>query len=148
MDLRVEFHPVSAADGADALPATLLAACAPVLAAAADNTPGPVLILAMDAGQARTLDQWLWQGDDFIAHCLADDPDQEVAQVVIAAPGQAAPARPCLVNLRAQAVDPAASPGCRQVIELIPADAAGRQAARQRWRAYQQYGLKPVMVER
>ena len=141
---RVEFHPLSAAqDGADGLATALRAVCAPLLADAE-----PIAILAMDAGQARTLDQALWQGHDFIAHCLADDPDHEVAQVVIAAPGQAVPARPCLVNLRAEAIDPATRSGCRQVIELIPLDQAGRQAARQRWRAYQQDGIKPVMVER
>ena len=90
----------------------------------------------------------MWQGDGFLAHCLADDPDHEVAQAVIAAPGQAMPPRPCLVNLRTQAVDPAASPGCQRLIEVIPGDAAGKQAARERWRAYLQYGLKPVMIDR
>lgn len=142
MALRVEFHPV-AGDGGDATADALLAACAPALSGAE-----PVLVLALDAGQARTLDSRLWQGADFLPHCLADDPDHEVAALVIAAPGQSPAPRPWLVNLRTTAVEPDARPGCRRLIELIPVDEAGKQAARQRWRAYQQQGLKPVLVER
>ncbi len=102
-----------------------------------------LLIRAIDAGQARTLDEALWQLADFVPHCLADDLDQAAAWVVIAAPGQREPARDCVINLRADIV---IAPQVQRIVELIPADDNGKQAARSRWRAYQTRGLKPELV--
>lgn len=102
-----------------------------------------LLIRAVDAGQARTLDEALWQLADFLPHCLADDVDQAAAWVVIAAPGQREPARDCVINLRADIV---IAPQVRRILELIPADDSGKQAARSRWRAYLSRGLKPALA--
>ncbi len=102
-----------------------------------------LLIRAIDAGQARTLDEALWQIADFLPHCLADDVDQAAAWVVIAAPGQREPARDCVINLRADIV---IAPQVQRIVELIPADDSGKQAARSRWRAYQSRGLKPELI--
>jgi DNA polymerase-3 subunit chi len=137
--IRVDFYDGSARYPDDPL------ALALVLAVKASRLGEPVLMLAADDDQARTLDARLWQvgATEFVAHALADDPDAEVASVVIAAPASAVPERAVVINLRPVAV---ASP-CRRIVELIPSDEAGRVAARSRWRDYQARGLKPARID-
>lgn len=128
--IRVEFH-----DGADPVDS------AAALIAAAVGDGGGGLVLAADLVQARALDARLWDLGEtvFLPHALSDDPHAGAASVLIAAPGQPMPARPVVLNLRAEPVDLA----CAHLIELIPTDEAGKVAARARWRAYQARGLKP-----
>lgn len=111
----------------------------------ASKTAQPALILAADAEQARRIDAGLWAiaEDVFVPHALADDPDREAAVVLIAMPGQGEFHRPVIVNLREQAVEV----DCERLVELIPVDEAGKQAARARWRAYQARGLKPAKID-
>lgn len=135
VDATVQFRAL--ADGADLMAAVSQLASA--LAAGGER----LLVRTLDAGQARTLDDALWQVEAFIPHCLADDADQAAAWVVIAAPGQREPARTCVINLRADIV---IAPQVAQIVELIPPDEAGKQAARSRWRAYQSRGLKPELL--
>lgn len=129
-DTRVEFH-----DGAD------LVDSAAVLIAAAVGEDRSGLVLAADLAQARALDARLWDVSEagFLPHALSDDQHAAAARVLIAAPGQPMPARSVILNLRAEPVDLA----CAHLIELVPGDAAGKVAARARWRAYQARGLKP-----
>ncbi|MFB9067208.1 DNA polymerase III subunit chi [Pseudofulvimonas gallinarii] len=127
---RVEFH-----EGADAVTTAV------DLVAAVAAEGGDALVLAADPAQAQALDGRLWDvgADVFVPHALADDPDVAAARVVVAAPGH--PVAPCTVvlNLRQDAVEVP----CSRIIELIPADEAGKAAARARWRSYQARGLKP-----
>ncbi len=133
--VSVRFHVLG--EGAD------IAGRAVALAGQLATAGERLLIRAVDAGQARTLDEALWQREDFLPHCLADDVDQAVAWVVIAAPGQREPVRHCVLNLRADIVIAAQA---QRILELIPSDDSGKQAARSRWRAYQSRGIMPELV--
>lgn len=135
---RVDFHEGGARYAADPLAQVLS------LTVKAVEDGQRVLILAVDAAQARVLDERLWavEGGTFIAHALADDPDRDAATVVVAAPDHDVEARSLVINLRSGVVDIA----CPRIIELIPADEDGKGVARDRWRAYQARGIKPGKI--
>lgn len=90
-----------------------------------------------DEAQARALDDALWsfRAGSFVPHHLSGSHGE--APVWIGWPG-AAPAAPAevLVNLGAD-VDGA---GYSRIAELVPADPAGRAAARSRYRQYRERG--------
>lgn len=136
---RVDFY-----DGSARYPDDPLAVAA-TLTAKASQSGAAALVLATDAGQARALDERLWDMGEtiFVPHALADDPDAAVAVVLIASPGQPAPSRPVVINLRP---DPVAF-DCQRVVEIIPNDEPGRVVARDRWRAYLARGLKPSRID-
>jgi DNA polymerase-3 subunit chi len=136
---RVDFYDGSARYPDDPLAVAL------ALAVKASRLGEPVLVLAADDEQARTLDARLWDvgAGEFIAHALADDADAGAATVVIASPGMPDPSRPVVINLRAQAV----AGSCQRIAEVIPPDEAGRVAARARWRDYQARGLTPARID-
>lgn len=103
-----------------------------------------IRICATDVAQARRLDALLWEIDEaaFLPHALADDPDADAAPVVIAWPEQDDVRRALTINLREAIV----SLDGERIIELIPQSEAGKQAARERWRAYRTCGIEPVKV--
>ena len=98
------------------------------------------LVLARDAAQAEAIDDLLWAFDDdaYVPHQVAgQDDEDELAPVLIAAPGTDAPLRPLLINLRDEAPDGAFD----RVLEVVPADPAARAPLRERWKHYQALGF-------
>ncbi len=100
----------------------------------------PLVVLARDAAQAESLDDWLWAYDEdaFIPHQIAGQPDDAEVPVLIAPPGIDTPQRPLAINLRSDVPDDA----YERVLEVVPADPAERRGSRQRWRAYEQLGAE------
>ena len=135
---RVEFHDIAALGG-DLRSAVI------ALVRARHAAGERALVLAASAVQAREIDAWLWDaGDDvFLPHAVGSA-DAAHVPIAIAAPGDAVPLQACVLNLRDDAVTPGAVDATGLVLELIPVDDAGRQAARQRWRAYTAAGTTPV----
>ncbi|ART80859.1 DNA polymerase III subunit chi [Oceanisphaera avium] len=99
-----------------------------------------VFIHAQDKQQAEALDEALWQqpSDSFIAHNLQGEGPPQGAQVVIGwqAPKQG---RAVLINLAPSAPDFARR--FKQLVDIVPVDDAGKQAARERFKAYRQAGF-------
>ncbi|WP_251863786.1 DNA polymerase III subunit chi [Achromobacter sp. Marseille-Q4962] len=111
-----------------------------------------LLVYCSDGSRLATFDRMLWAFDDtsFVPHVLANDPLAPDTPVVLtaadpqqaaakAAPGDAP--RPWLLNL-----DDGCPPGFdafERVLEIVSDDHDDRQAARQRWRAYQGAGHVP-----
>ncbi len=98
------------------------------------------LVLARDAAQAEAIDDLLWAFDDdaYIPHQVAgQDDEDELAPVLIAAPGTDVPLRPLLINLR----DAAPEGAFDRVLEVVPADPAARDPLRARWKHYQARGF-------
>ena len=98
------------------------------------------LVLARDAAQAEAIDDLLWAFDDdaYVPHQVAgQDDEDELAPVLIAAPGTDAPLRPLLINLR----DEAPAGDFDRVLEVVPADPAARAPLRERWKHYQSRGF-------
>ena len=98
------------------------------------------LVLARDAAQAEAIDDLLWAFDDdaYVPHQVAgQDDEDELAPVLIAAPGTDAPLRPLLINRR----DEAPAGDFDRVLEVVPADPAARAPLRERWKHYQSRGF-------
>lgn len=100
-------------------------------------------IRAASRADALQLDELLWTFRDisFIPHRLADEAGETTATVIIEWEGaQSSDTGDVLINLKAAM--PAEAGRFNRIIELIPADAAGRQAARERFRLYREQGLE------
>lgn len=99
-------------------------------------------VRAASRAEALQLDDLLWTFRDisFIPHRLADAAGDATAPVTIEWEGAESDAGDVLVNLTAAM--PAEAGRFNRIIELIPADAAGRQAARERYRLYREQGLE------
>ena len=99
-----------------------------------------VFIYTQDQTQAEALDEQLWQqpADSFVAHNLLGEGPRQGSPVIISwqSPQQK---RPILINLAAQA--PAFAGRFNQVIDFVPADDAGKQQARERFKIYRQAGV-------
>ncbi|MGO1247257.1 MAG: DNA polymerase III subunit chi [Oceanisphaera sp.] len=99
-----------------------------------------VFIYAQHQAQAQALDEALWQqpADAFIAHNLQGEGPRQGAQVII---GWQPPqhGRAILLNLAPLAPDFARR--FKQLVDFVPADDAGKQAARERFKAYRQSGF-------
>ena len=98
------------------------------------------LVLARDAAQAEAIDDLLWAFDEdaYVPHQVAgQDDEDELAPVLIAAPGTDAALRPLLINLRDDAPDGTFD----RVLEVVPADPAARGPLRERWKHYQSRGF-------
>ncbi|MBO1519312.1 DNA polymerase III subunit chi [Oceanisphaera pacifica] len=99
-----------------------------------------VFIYAQDQAQAEMLDEAFWQqpADGFIAHNLQGEGPLQGAQVII---GWQTPqsGRAVLINLAPLAPDFARR--FKQLVDFVPADDAGKQAARERFKAYRQAGF-------
>lgn len=98
-------------------------------------------IRAASRAEALQLDELLWTFRDisFIPHRLADEAGETTATVTIEWEGaQSSDAGDVLVNLTAAM--PAEAGRFNRIIELVPADTAGRRAARERFRLYREQG--------
>ena len=99
-----------------------------------------VFIHAQHQAQAEALDEALWQqpNDGFIAHNLQGEGPPQGAQVVI---GWQPPknGRAVLINLALTAPDFARR--FKQLVDFVPADDAGKQQARERFKVYRQAGF-------
>lgn len=99
-----------------------------------------VFIHAQDKAQAEAIDEALWQqtADSFIAHNLQGEGPRQGAQVIIGwQPPQSG--RAVLLNLASLAPDFARR--FSQLVDFVPADEAGKQAARERFKVYRQAGF-------
>jgi DNA polymerase III subunit chi len=109
-------------------------------------------VVTGDSGDMARLDPMLWTFDpaEFIPHARARSGVSiapELARTPIwlvdagaAIPQSTAPAAQVLVNLGATVIADVAR--FERVVEIVSTDSADRQAARQRWRAYEQAGLR------
>src|SRR5690606_39016978 len=104
-----------------------------------------LVVYCANGSRLSAFDRLLWAFDDtsFIPHVLASDPLAASTPVILTA-APPVTARPdadgesWLMNL-----DDDCPPGYEafdRVLEIVSADAADRQAARQRWRVYQSAG--------
>ncbi len=112
---------------------------------------GARLLVLADAPLATALDQQLWTlaGTEFVPHCSAHAGAALCARspIVISSADAADPASTAdvLVNLRDHL--PAGFERFARVIEVITADAAVRQAARERWKQYKAAGFEPQHLD-
>ncbi|CUI67218.1 DNA polymerase III subunit chi [Achromobacter xylosoxidans] len=111
-----------------------------------------LVVYCKEGSRLAAFDRMLWAFDDtsFVPHVLANDPLAAETPVVLTAgdPWQAAQAavadgqpQPWLLNL-----DDACPPGFdafERLLEIVSDDPDDKQAARQRWRAYQGAGHTP-----
>jgi DNA polymerase-3 subunit chi len=96
---------------------------------------------------AAALDQLLWTmaAVEFIPHCLdSDTPLVKGASPILINPGAVDTgfAADVLLNLKDQL--PAGFERFARVIEVVTADEADREGARERWRGYKVAGLAPL----
>jgi DNA polymerase III subunit chi len=101
-----------------------------------------LLIYAPEAEVAERIDRllWTWPAVSFVPHCAPHDPLAPHTPVLIAADAQTPPECPLLLNLAA---------GCpphferfERLLEVVSGDEAERQAARTRYRYYQERGYR------
>ncbi|MFY3138633.1 DNA polymerase III subunit chi [Achromobacter xylosoxidans] len=111
-----------------------------------------LVVYCKEGSRLTAFDRMLWAFDDtsFVPHVLANDPLAAETPVILTAgdPWQAAQAavadgqpQPWLLNL-----DDACPPGFdafERLLEIVSDDPDDKQAARQRWRAYQGAGHTP-----
>lgn len=111
-----------------------------------------LVVYCKEGSRLAAFDRMLWAFDDtsFVPHVLANDPLAAETPVILTAgdPWQAAQAavadgqpQPWLLNL-----DDACPPGFdafERLLEIVSDDPDDKQAARQRWRAYQGAGHTP-----
>ncbi|MFM2480290.1 DNA polymerase III subunit chi [Celerinatantimonas sp. YJH-8] len=101
-----------------------------------------VFVLAEDQLQAEAIDELLWQmdPDEFIAHNLVGEGPRGGAPVEIGwQPSMNR--RTTLIHLQ-QAVAPNLQ-NYQHVVDFVPADEAGKQQARERYKVYRRLGLTP-----
>ena len=110
------------------------------LARKAFNSDQKTAILARSLEQAQTLDELLWSFDvdAFIPHQLAGDVDDDLAPILIVAPGTDVEDRSLLINLREECAEGVFD----RVLEIVAAEESERIGSRQRWRNYQQRGFE------
>ncbi|MBO9357210.1 DNA polymerase III subunit chi [Bordetella petrii] len=107
-----------------------------------------LVVYCAEGARLAAFDRMLWAFDDisFVPHVLASDPLAADTPVVLTAaapqPAAAGDAAGCwLLNLDDGC--PPGYDGFERVLEVVSDDPADRQAARQRWRAYQAAGHTP-----
>ena len=104
-----------------------------------------ILVLSQDLAQAQALDQALWSfsASDFLPHTLIEDPLATQSPIVISADQDApSPHHDLLVNL-SQSL-PLQFQSFQRVIEIVSSEEQDANAGRQRFRLYQQQGIKPT----
>jgi DNA polymerase-3 subunit chi len=104
-----------------------------------------ILVLSQDLAQAQSLDQALWSfsASDFLPHTLIEDPLATQSPIVISADQDApSPHHDLLVNL-SQSL-PLQFQSFQRVIEIVSSEEQDANAGRQRFRLYQQQGIKPT----
>lgn len=104
-----------------------------------------LVVFCANEARLSAFDRLLWVFDDvsFVPHVLATDPLAASTPVVLtatppAALSASAPEGPWLMNLDDDC--PPGYEGFSRVLEIVSADPADVQGARQRWRAYQAAG--------
>ncbi len=100
-----------------------------------------VLVVCADQAQAEHWDEHLWQQptDAFIPHNLRGEGPPNGAPVSIVWP-PVSESRAVVVNLSSTTL--AVNNRTRQVIEFVPTDETGKQAARERYKNYQRAGCQ------
>ncbi len=101
-----------------------------------------VSVLVADEGEARALDDLMWDYPDgrFLPHGLAaDEPGSPV--VIVPGAGAIPTERDVVVNLTPEAVQQPTR--FRRLLEIVPADEALRDASRNKYRWYRSQGLQP-----
>lgn len=104
-----------------------------------------ILVLSQDAQQAQTLDQALWtfSASDFLPHVMLDDPLAPQTPIIITTTlRDALPHYELLINLSQQL--PENFLQFNRVIEVISQQEEDAANGRQRFRLYQQQGIKPA----
>ena len=98
-----------------------------------------VLIYAPDAELASKLDRlmWTWPATGFVPHCATHDPLAAETPVLIGGADEAADI-PILINLSADCPPHFAS--FERLLEVVGADEADREPARERFRMYKSRG--------
>lgn len=101
-----------------------------------------MLIYAPEPEVASRIDKMLWTSPaiGFVPHCALHDPLAPETPVLIAADAQTPAACELLLNLAAQC--PPHFERFERLLEVVPADAAERQAGRSRYRFYLDRGYK------
>lgn len=99
-------------------------------------------VLAADEESARAIDDLLWQSpaDRFLPHGRSGTPDGEAAPVRVATPDQLTGGE-VVINLSRM---PVTEPGrFTRLLEIVPHQAADREASREKFRYYRDHGLEP-----
>ena len=101
-----------------------------------------LLVYAPDAELAGRLDRllWTWPATAFVPHCAAHDPLAPETPVLIATGPETPPGCELLLNLGADT--PPHFERFERLLEVVSADEAERQAARRRYRFYQERGYR------
>ena len=101
-----------------------------------------LLIYAPDPEAATRIDRmlWTWPAIGFVPHCALHDPLAGETPVLIASDPGAAGDCGLLLNLGADC--PPHFERFERLLEVVPADEAGRQAGRERYRFYQARGYR------
>ena len=135
---RIDFYVLSAESHAD--PDQL--SCR--LTAKAFEQGLSVFVHVDSAERAARLDELLWTFRDisFIPHCRSEAADAAAAPVLIGSALQDGRGRDVLLNLGHQ--PPADFGSFERVIEIVPTEQQGRDAARERYRFYQDQGYTPA----
>lgn len=106
-----------------------------------------IFVLSQDEAQAQILDQALWHfsATDFLPHVMLDDALAAQTPILISAnPIAPSPHKDLLINL-SQTV-PAQYQNFLRVIEIVSSEEQDANAGRQRFRLYQQQGIKPTHI--
>ncbi len=110
---------------------------------------GARLLVRLDASDLDAFNARLWtfSPTDFLAHCRVGDALEVRSPIVLtdALDLGGVQGRDCLVNLGAAELEGWNT--LPRVIEVVGLDAACKDAARIRFRAYRQAGVEPTMME-
>jgi DNA polymerase-3 subunit chi len=112
------------------------------IAAKAASQNKRLLIYAPEGDTASAIDRllWTWQAVGFVPHCAAGDELAAETPVLIAA-GEETPAG-CALLLNLSGACPPHFARFERLFEVVPAEAAGRAAGRERYRFYLERGYK------
>ncbi|MFM2486561.1 DNA polymerase III subunit chi [Celerinatantimonas yamalensis] len=135
--IKFYIMPKSATSGSDAL----LDVVCQIIARHYDQGER-VFVLAGDQAQAEALDERLWQFEPqaFVAHNLVGEGPRGGAPVELGWElGQGR--RQTLIHLQANVA--ANHQQYQQVIDFVPADDAGKEQARERYKVYRRLGVMP-----
>ncbi|HJT52118.1 MAG TPA: DNA polymerase III subunit chi, partial [Nitrosospira sp.] len=101
-----------------------------------------VMVYSSDISTIEQLDKMLWtfSAIDFIPHCRAEDKLSDVTPVILSHNAQQLPHDDVLLNLDVD--NPSFFSRFRRLIEIAGATAEDTQAARKRYRFYQDRGYE------
>ncbi|EGN76193.1 DNA polymerase III, chi subunit [Idiomarina sp. A28L] len=136
---RVTFYVVN-----NAAPAALLNAVCKLIAQQF-NQRRRIVIFGQDQAQAEAVDELLWQipAERFIPHNLVGEGPIAGTPVLIGwdqPAGELSKQRNVVFNLRHEV--PELTRHIQEIIDFVPADEAGKELARERYRHYRQLGMQ------